>query len=243
MKKRLLLLIAISAFVFNVRSFGQDEKKIDVFTPAQMRANWEKFSKDEGFSALLKDAKTKGFMQVINEKAMYGYEGVSKDENGKEQPVLFCAYDLYNPKAAKGQGCSMVWKKVGNRVYKAYLIFPEGERDFDKAMGGAMEWYADDNAKIQRAHSWGTCFAKCVKTDGKAPGLDVDIKNGKVKIGGSTYTLTCTTACFTGAIACSAVAGIVAASGAGVPFAIGLLLTCAGLSCAPCAALCAIGCM
>lgn len=240
MKNKMLLLIAVGLIAF--RSFGQNEKIIN-FTSRELRANWEKFTKDRAFAALLQDAKGKGFVQVLNERGMFGYEGTVQDANGKDQPVLFCAYDFYNPKAPKGQGCSMIWKKVGARVYKAYLIFPEGEKDIDKAMSGAMEWFAEDDAKVQRAHSWGTCFLKCVQTNGKAPGLDLDIKNGKVKLGGSSFTLTCTTACFTGAIVCTGVAAGVAASGVGVPFSIVLLATCAGLTCAPCMALCALGCM
>jgi hypothetical protein len=246
MRQKIATLIAVSMVLLNLTSFaqgGENTKKIEAFTPAQMKANWVKFNQDAGFAALLKDARSKGFQQILNENAMWGYEGVLKDAEGKEQNVLFCAYDFYNPKAPKGQGCTMIWKKVGTRLYRAYLIFPEGEKDFDKAMNGAMEWFAEDDAKVQRAHSWGTCFIKCIHTNGTAPGLSVDIKNGKLVVGGSTFKINCSTSCFAGAIVCTGIAGAIAASGVGVPFAIAELAVCAGLTCAPCMATCAIGCM
>ncbi|HTR29666.1 MAG TPA: hypothetical protein VMH27_10375 [Puia sp.] len=243
MKSKHFLLVVVATMGFAAIALGQEKRQVVNFSAEQLKSHWEKFTADPGFSALLQDAKSKGFTQIQNDKAMYGYQGTITDGNGKEHEVIFCAYDFYNPKAEKGQGCSMIWKRVDGRLYKAYLIFPEGEKDFSKAMAGAMEWYADEEGKVQRAHSWGSCFLKCVQTDGKAPGIDVDIKNGKVNIGGTTYTLTCSTSCFVGAIVCTAAAGAVAASGAGVPFAIGMMAVCAGLTCAPCLTMCAIGCM
>ena len=246
MRQKIAWLIAFGLITGTLRSFGQErenQRKIEAFTPAQMKANWVKFNQDPAFAALLKDAHSKGFYQILREDASWGYEGELTDANGRKQHVLFCAYDFYNPKAEKGQGCSMIWKKVGDRLYRAYLIFPEGEKDFDKAMSGAMEWFAEDDAKVQRAHSWGTCFLKCVHTDGTAPGLSVDIKNGKLLVGPSTFKINCSTACFAGAIVCSGVAAAVAASGVGVPFAIAELAVCTGVTCAPCLAACAIGCM
>jgi hypothetical protein len=246
MRQRIAWLIAICLIVCTLPSVGQERenpRKIQTFTAAQMRANFAKFTQDAAFGALYKDARSKGFQQIIREDAMWGYEGVVTDAQGKEQKIFFCAYDFYNPKASNGQGCSMIWKKVGDRLYRAYLIFPEGEKDFDKAMSGAMEWFAEDDGKVQRAHSWGTCFLKCVHTNGTAPGLSVDIKNGKLLVGTSTFKINCATACFTGAIVCSGVAAVVAASTVGVPFAIAELAVCTGVTCAPCLAACAIGCM
>jgi hypothetical protein len=246
MRQKIAWLIITCMIAIPVCTFAQgaeNTRKIETFTPEQMKANWAKFTQDEGFANLFKDATGKGFEKMTNESAMWGYQGVFKDENGKEQNVLFCAYDFHNPKAPKGQGCSMIWKKVGNRLYKAYLIFPEGEKDFDKAMKGAMEWTVSDDNKVERAHSWGTCFLACVHTNGTAPNINSDIKNGKLIVGGGSFKINCTTSCFAGAIVCAAAAGAVAATGAGVPFAIAILATCAGLTCAPCLATCAIGCM
>jgi hypothetical protein len=245
MKKRSLMLMAICLFALSIISRGQDKQSASipgVLTSLQMKANWEKFSKDPGFSALLKEVREKGFLQVPNDNASWGFEGDLVDAAGKDQPVTFCAYDFYNPKSTKGQGCSMIWKKVGDRFYKAYLVFPEGEKNTSEALKGSMEWYVDENAKVQRAHSWNTCFQKCVQTNGSAPGIDIDISKGRVKVGGSTFTINCSTGCFTGAIVCSGIAA--GAAFLGQPhFAIAALLVCAGGTCAPCLALCALGCM
>jgi hypothetical protein len=243
MKKRSLMLMTVCLLAIGSACLAQEKQPAipGTFTKEQLKANWEKFNKDDGFATLVKDVKGKGFAML--EGSAWGFEGSLPDASGKEQPILFCAYDFYNPKAAKGQGCSMIWKSVAGKVYKAYLVFPEGEKNVQAALKGGMEWYADDNAKIQRAHSWGSCFLKCVQTNGSAPGIDVDIKSGRVKVGGKSYTINCTTGCYTGAIVCSGIAAGVAVGGVSVPFAIAILAVCTSGTCLPCMALCSLGCM
>ena len=57
----------------------------------------------------------------------------------------------------EGQGCSMVWRQVGDQIYKAYLVFPVGEKSMDKALLLSEEWFSS-GGKIQKAHSFGRCF-------------------------------------------------------------------------------------
>lgn len=241
--KNLFLMIGLLMLSI-IQTLQAQEKNIlsqTNFSPEEMKKMLAKFSSDPAWSALMKDVAGKKFKQL--EKSSWGFSGEVIDAAGKKQEVLFCAFDFYNPNSKTGQGCSMIWRKVGSETYKAYLIFPEGEKNTEKALANSQEWFANDKGEIQKAHSWGKCFLKCVQTSGQAPGLDVDIKKGRVKIGGSTFKINCATQCFTGAIACSGVAAGVAVSGVGVPFAIGILATCVGVTCGSCVSLCALGCI
>lgn len=237
------LLIGLFILMLANALYAQDKNLLTQkdFSPEEMKKMWAQFSSDPGWSALMKDVAAKKFKQL--NKSSWGFSGEVVDANGKKQEVLFCAFDFYNPNSKAGQGCSMIWRKVGKEIYKAYLIFPEGEKDIKTALANSQEWFADEKGEVQKAHSWGKCFLACVKTSGQAPGLDIDIKDGKVKVGTSTFKINCATQCFTGAIVCSGVAAGVAASGVGVPFAIAILATCTGVTCGSCISLCALGCM
>jgi hypothetical protein len=209
----------------------------------QLAAYWERFTKERDFQALMKDVNQKGFERINAKEAAWGVEGEFIDGKGNSSPFLFCVYDFYHPKSKQGQGCSMIYKRMGNKTYKAYIVFPEGEKDAQKAMANAKEWFVDAKANVQLANSFSKCFPKCVATGGKTPGLDADIVNGKVRIGGKTYTISCLGICgFSTALCTTAITAIVLATGGiGVPVAVALLVGCAG-PCATCMALCAIGC-
>jgi hypothetical protein len=211
---------------------------------SELNELWGSFTREKDFGALLKSAEGKGFERIKAKEAAWGFKGEFIDKENKVTPFLFCVYDFYNPKSKAGQGCSMVYKRLGNQSYKAYIVFPEGEKDVKKAFAGAKEWYVDSGAKVEVAHSWSKCFPACVSSSGKLPGLDVDIKNGKVQIGKSTYSISCLGTCgFAAAICGSLVTAItIATGGVSVPVAVAVLLGCAG-PCAGCLALCAIGCM
>jgi hypothetical protein len=249
MKEYLLFLSALFlAYTASSQDYAKSTSK-GTFTREQMSKHWMNLSKDKGFTELGKAIKAKGFEKLEEETSAYGFEGTYTDPSGKATKVAFYAYDFKNKNAKKGQGGSLIWRQIGDKVYKAYIIFPEGEKDINKALEGATEWYADKEGKVQRAHSWNTCFLSCVKSNGSAPSIDMDIRTGKVSIGSKTYTLNCTAQCFTGAIVCSGIAGVIAVAGAAesggvsVPFAIAVFATCAGLTCGSCVALCGIGCM
>jgi len=71
-----------------------------------MKENWAKFSRDEGISILQRDVKTKGYEKIEGENNSWGFQGILKDANGKDQKVTFCAYDFYNPKSSQyGSRC------------------------------------------------------------------------------------------------------------------------------------------
>jgi hypothetical protein len=212
----------------------------------QLKMKWTEFQKDKAFTLLMAEVKRKGFKQVDNEKAQWGYEGELTDKAGKNQKVLFCIYDFAKPGKDKRyvQTCSMIWRKVGDSIYKAYVVLPEGVTNVEKALEASDEWYADEKG-VHKANSWGKCFKKCVQTGGTAPNIDMDIKNGKLKVGGKTYTISCPGFCmFSAACAAVAVTVGVALSETGVGLAAAIVAAAAcGAPCASCFGMCAIGCL
>jgi hypothetical protein len=251
--------------------------KIPAFTKEKLKEKWTQFKNDKAFSQLLSEVEKKGFKKLEKENTQWGFEGEVTNKSGKTKQVLFCVYDYV--KEADGQNlkqnCSVVWKKVDNKVYKAYIVFPPGETNMEKALLGAKEWYADekgvheavafypstdaekssvltgpndedeDDFLIPFASNWGKCFTACVKTGGTAPNLDVDIINGKLKVGSKTYTISCPGYCmFSAACALTALgAGMVLVeTGVGLALAIAAASAC-GLPCSACFGMCAIGCL
>ena len=107
MKKNSILLIAINMLTIQMICRGQEvHPKINLFTKEQMKENWAKFSSDEGFSILQRDVMTKGYEKIEGENNSWGFQGILKDANGKDQKVTFCAYDFYNPKSSQyGSRC------------------------------------------------------------------------------------------------------------------------------------------
>jgi hypothetical protein len=247
-KKIILLSTGILVFVFfiNAQTPVQKTDNFPSFTSAQLKQKWQAFQKDKAFATLLDEVKKKEFKQAEYENAQWGYEGEFTDKSGKSHKLLFCIYDFI--KTGKDnkviQNCSMLWRKVDDSIYKAYVILPEGEKNMEKALEASDEWYANEKG-IQKAHSWGKCFRKCAQTGGTAPGLDSDIKNGKLKVGGKTYTISCPGFCmFSAACAATALTVGVALSETGVGLAAAIIVAAAcGLPCSSCFAMCAIGCL
>lgn len=226
---------------------GTDKQdNFPAFSNSQLKTKWAEFQKDKSFSLLQSEVARKGFKRAESEKSQWGFEGEMIDRSGKSQKVLFCVYDFVKPGKAKGskQTCSMIWRKVGDSVYKAYVVLPEGEKNIEKALDASEEWYADAKG-IHKANSWGKCFKKCVQTGGKAPNIDVDIKNGKLKVGGKTYTISCPGFCmFSAACAAVAVTTGIALSETGVGLAAAIIVAAAcGAPCASCFGMCAVGCL
>lgn len=229
------LLVALVCWLPN-RAVAQNPLKMEQFSPKEMEMMWARFEKDAGWSAIVKDVAGKKFQRVKHEKASWGFKGTLM-RNGKEVDVLFCAFDFYNPASKAGQGCSMIWRKVGDEVYKAYLIFPDGEKDFDKALEGSVEWFADEKGGIQKANSWGKCFRKCVKGSNK---VVVDIKGNKFSVPDG-----CSSGCLASIAVCGGATAILAAVTGGVTFPAAAIMfgVCAGVSCGTCIGICALGCM
>lgn len=206
----------------------------DQFTADEMTGNLKRFGADNGWMALEKEMMGKNFKRINSDKASWGFKGTMLDENGMKHNVVFCAYDYYNPKEKAGQASSMIWRKVDDKVYKAYIVFPAGEKDGAKALANSEEWFADDNGKVQKAHSWNKCFTKCIE-GGKH----------KVKIDGiGSVTANCKNSCLASVAVCAAATGAIALATGGltIPWAVGIFGVCAGVGCGQCLAMCALGC-
>lgn len=264
MKKLMILFFAVA---LSIAAFAQGEKEFTyaprVFEEKEMKQMWENFSNDKAWQVIAKEAESKGFKKITNKEASWGFEGEIKSPTGKTEKVLFCVFDFLNPKNIK-QGCSMVWGKVGDQSYKAYLIFPEGVTDPDKKFELSQEWYVDANNKVQKANSWGRCFRRCMQRGVTATGVETEIGNNRSRIvvGGSSYVVSCPGICLASALGCSGLAagvavavigaGIVAGGSGGVAIPVlvaaggigaGLLFTCVSAGCGTCTFMCALGCI
>lgn len=223
------LMVCILTLLSSV-GFSQDctfgkVSNTNVYKIGTLEKKWESYTKDAGFKVLLDQVKKEGFIRIEkNEKTAWGFEASYTSDTVlgvSAQPAEVCSFDFYK-KTAKGvQMCSMVWRKVGGTVYKAYIIFPEGEKDFEKAMEKSLEYYVDENNKIVKANSFGKCWAKCVFKRFKA------------------------TNCAAAMAACGGAAAGVAAAGIGVttPIALGIFGACAGVFCLAPLAICAAYCL
>ena len=234
------LFFVLVCFVSSV--FAQ--KQIDnyyQFSPKEMEGMMATFSKDAGWKNLSATMSSRSFERIKHEKAAWGFKGQAKTSDGKLQDVLFCAFDFYNPKSKKGQGGTMVWRKVGDEVYKAYLIYPEGVEDLDKALELSEEFFADASGKLQKAQSWGRCFRKCVRGSSRtvvdAKGIRFDVPSD------------CGTGCLASIAVCGGATAVLAVATAaptgGLSFPV-LAITfgvCAGVSCGVCLGVCALGCI
>lgn len=209
------------------------------FTEEGMKEQWQSFNRDKGWASLLKEAEQKGFKRI--EKSSWGFKGTLKNVvTGKSEEVMFCAFDFYSPSAIKDksfQTCSMVWRKVGKEVYKAYIVFPKGESNQQKSFAGAEEWFADASGEVQKAHSFNKCFNKCI--NGGKHNVTV-----KTVFGSISVTADCKSQCIGAVAVCGGVTAIleVASGGLGTPVLIATFGICAGVACGQCFAMCALGC-
>ena len=248
--QRLLTLFSalfIVTSIVSAQTPADDKKqeKINSFSKEKLKEKWGQFKNDKPFTNLLAEVEKKGFKKLEVDNTSWGYEGEVTDKNGKNRKVLFCIYDFVKTVDGKKQNVAVVWREVDKKAYKAYVVLPPGETNMEKALDGASEWYADEKGEIQKANSWGTCFLKCVKTGGTAPGLDADIVNGKLKVGGKTYTISCPGFCmFSAACAATALGVGIALAETGVGLAMAIIAAGAcGLPCSSCFGMCAIGCL
>jgi hypothetical protein len=280
-KKTLICFGVVLFLISGIRAqnpgINKSQEKIPSFTKEKLKEKWTHFKNDKVFSKLLNEVEKKGFKKLEKENTQWGFEGEITDKSGKTKQVLFCVYDYVKDSDEKNskQNCSVIWKKVDNKIYKAYIVFPPGETNMEKALSGAQEWYADemgvhkavayyplnsdDNSMaltgpnemgdndfvIPFASNWGKCFLACVQTGGTAPNIDVDIINGKLKVGGKTYTISCPGYCmFSAACALTAlgVGMVLVETGVGLALAIAAAAAC-GLPCSACFGMCAIGCL
>jgi hypothetical protein len=172
-----LTVSGLMTLVLSLNLAAQKEKTFEfaptVFNESELRELWTKFSTDADWQALTAETDKKGFVRILNKEASWGFRGTLTDSKGNKENVLFCAFDFVNAKDYK-QGCSMIWQIVGERAYKAYVVFPPGETDIDKRFANAQEWYAQ-NGKVEKAHSWGTRFRACVQRGVPVPGVETEL--------------------------------------------------------------------
>ena len=218
LRLQVLLILWLVSFLPSI-GLGQDSVfNRRIYTATEMKLNWDKFSIDAGWKNLNAELKEKGFGRLSNEKTMWGYEGYIIDSLKNKQPVMFCAFDL----ARKGYNglASMIWVKKGAQLYKAFIIFPDGEKDVEKAFENSTEYYADASDKLQKANSFGRCWRRECRKD-------------------------CPSFCLSSITACATAAATIAASGLGIttPVAIAIFGGCAGIACIGCLAVQAIQCL
>jgi hypothetical protein len=199
---------------------NSNQYKID-----KLESKWQDYLNDPGFKAIFEYVKKMGFTRIAkNEKAAWGFDAnfvLDSTLGTSEQYAEFCGFDFYK-KTDKGiQMCSIIWREVGNTIYKACIIFPEGENDSKIALEKSQEYFADKNNKIQLAHSFGKCWAKCV------------------------FKRLNSTKCAAAIVGCGAAAGGLTLAGLGVTtgFAIGVFAVCASWSCIMPLAICAAYCL
>jgi hypothetical protein len=199
---------------------NSNQYKID-----KLESKWQDYLNDPGFKVVVEYVKKMGFIRIDkNDKAAWGFDAnfiLDSTLGTSEQYAEFCGFDFYK-KTDKGvQMCSIIWREVGNTIYKACIIFPEGEKDAKTTFEKSTEFYVDKNNKIQLAHSFGKCWAKCVFKK---------LKSSK---------------CAAAIAVCGAAAGGLVLAGVGVttPVAIGIFAVCASWDCIMPLAICAAYCL
>lgn len=221
----LLIFLSLSPALVNGQCGTAKFTSTTAYSIDVLEQKWAAYVNDPGFKNLLLAVSKQGFVRIANNnKAAWGFKGSyipdSLNNNGV-QPTEICAFDFYKKTATGGQMCSMVWRKVGGTVYRAYIIFPEGITDFAKAFEASTEFYADENNQIQKAQSFGKCWARCLRRDFKASN------------------------CVNAMISCGTAAATLTTLGIGVttPIALGIFGSCAGVFCLLPLAICAAVCL
>lgn len=165
-KAILALFMAVSALSRPVSVKAQPPKEISelkTLSALQLKEKLVAFKKDPGFQALYNEAAGKGFGQITDQPgAAYSWGFTGKwVENNVSSDVVICGYDFANQ---KGQTCTMLWGKVGSKIYKTYMVFPDSRNGLD-ALGNAQEWYTDTNNRIQLAHSLKSCLRNWINDE------------------------------------------------------------------------------
>jgi hypothetical protein len=156
--KRIGLTLTFSGWILQAAS--QEVSKMCALTPTELKAKFSSLSANADMKMLKDELTNKGWSKLDVDGTSYGVTGTYRDADGKSTPVEFYVFDYYN-KTSKQTG-AIIWRNNGKSIYKAYLIFPAGVKDFDKAMEESVEMYVE-GGKIQKASSWGRCFKNCIK--------------------------------------------------------------------------------
>lgn len=195
-------------------------KDLKFMTPTELEQQFLSSQKLPAFTAVLNGLQKRGFVKLKMNEGNWGFTGEYKAENGLYAKSKFLAFDFYNPKAGKGgQGASIIMRQVGNSIYTAYVIFPEGDVSTEEAFTKGEEWYADAQNNLQPAKSWIRCFWREVRDD-------------------------CASRCIVRVAVCTALNAAlgVATGGVSLSAAVAIFASCAGNYCAPCLARQALQC-
>jgi hypothetical protein len=137
-------------------------------TKEELRIKYEELSKDRDFEKLIRDLQNKGWYKQYADNASFGLTANVEDANGHYlYNGKFFVFDFSNEK--KGPRASLIWKEIHQdnkrTVYKAYIIMPNNEKDFFKALESyrSEEYYINSDHQVDTAHSWGKCFSKCAQ--------------------------------------------------------------------------------
>jgi hypothetical protein len=233
-----MMLTFFSAMMIVPISNAQDaELNTKNYTTTELKQVWNKNSKGKGWNKLMKEMEIKGLKRI--EESSWGFGGILMDPTtGKSVDVEYCVFDFYSPSAKNEksfQTGSMIWRKIGDDTYKAYIVFPKGESDVNRNFEGAQEYYTDENDNIKKAHSFGTRFNDCIK--GGKHSVFINTIFGTMKI-----TADCKTSCLSGVLVCGGVTAILslASGGLGAPLLLATFGICAGVTCASCFTYCAL---
>lgn len=241
MKTKNNFFVLIAFWVATLTASAQGIEKMTMFSASEMETMFTTFSNDKGWSNLKKELGSKKFARIKHDKASWGFKGRLKGGDGKVADVIFCVYDYYNTDSKLGQGASIVWKKVGAKIFKSYIQFPAGVSSMKEAVLGAVVRASDPSGEVVPAPNWGDCFIQC--TAGDKSQTVVDVNGVKVEVPSN-----CAAGCLASVIVCGgATAILAAATSPAAPVSFPTLAIvfgiCAGASCAVCLGTCALGCL
>lgn len=220
-----LFLILISFNYLSAQCEYDDVQDVKYFSNAELKTRWKVISADLGMKSILKELSTKNMKEISDKESSYGFK-CKAIQNNKIVEAEFFTKDFYDK--MNNSYASIIWKVVGKKVYKAYILFPKLAKDKDifDALEQGEEFYCDGQNNIQLAHSWRKCFKKCV------------FKRCPLWCGAAIGT--CAGAI--GTIATAVAIGTGGLGAAAFPQALAAFGICAGVSCGLCFATCAIGC-
>jgi hypothetical protein len=227
----------------NTTSLGDSTADAEVnakqFTKAELKHKWQGLTKGKGWNKLMKEIDMKGLKRL--EESSYGFSGTLKDtKTGKTVDIEYGVFDFYSPSAKKDssfQTGSMVYRKIGSDIYRAYIVFPKGESDVQKNFAAAQEWFVDEKDEVKKANSFGTCFNRCVL------GGDRLLSIYAIEFGGyRTVRANCSSNCFRAIVNCGSMVTILSfvLGAPGVPILLAGFAICAGAECAACLTYCAL---
>lgn len=193
-------------------------------------------NKNKEWNLINEYAIKKGYTNIRAKEAKFGFtcEIVYSSSKIKNNASFFIV-DLWNPKSKKGQGASLVFKEIHNKIYVALCEFPIGETNGDIALEKCVETTIE-NGKFVLAKSWSRCFRKCTKGDQK---VMVDAKGVQFRVPSG-----CSSGCLASIAVCGGATAILAAVAPPVSFFAAAMTfgICASVSCGICFAACALGC-